>query len=94
MSEMGENEKNISNANAEEMSSFFNMISTEWQKSTRSRKKTSIQDYIWRGLIYFMVIVASMVFAFVVMRFSVIMDFFSRVFVILKPIIWGLIIAY
>ena len=94
MSEMGENEKNIANANAEEMRSFFNMISTEWQKSTRSRKKTSIQDYIWRGLIYFMVIVASMVFAFVVMRFSVIMDFFSRVFVILKPIIWGLIIAY
>ncbi len=52
------------------------------------------KKYLYWGMTAFLVIVASVLFYFIVSKFSVIGGAISRIVTILSPFIWGLVISY
>lgn len=60
----------------------------------RSRGPSKLRQQFGKGMTAFLVIAASIIFYFAFLRFSGISDVFEKIFHILKPIIYGLVIAY
>ncbi len=52
------------------------------------------KEYLKKGTVAFLVIAASILFFLCIYRFDVILGAFSKVFAVLEPVIFGLIIAY
>ncbi len=52
------------------------------------------REYIFKGITAFLVIAACVLFAFIVFKIDVIWGYVKKIFVVLSPVIFGLVIAY
>ncbi|MBQ3784253.1 MAG: AI-2E family transporter [Lachnospiraceae bacterium] len=64
------------------------------QQKSFTRRFTKLSSFKWQGIMWFLVIIASVSFGFMIYRFDSILDGFDRLINILKPIIVGVILAY
>ena len=55
---------------------------------------SKLRQQFGRGMTYFLVIAASIVFYFALLRLTNLSDVFTKIISVLKPILYGLVIAY
>ena len=60
----------------------------------RNKGPSKLRQQFGKGMTAFLVVAASIVFYFAFLRFNGISNIFEKIFQILKPIIYGLVIAY
>ena len=60
----------------------------------RGRGPSKLRQQFSRGMSYFLVIAASLIFYFVLLRLTNLSDGFLTVFGVLKPVVYGCVIAY
>ena len=87
-------ENNKSEEEQGQIEQFKSMFSEELKNNHKTKKQFSMQEIMWKGIIFFFVIIASFICAYIVMHFSNILTFAGKVTKILEPILCGFIIAY
>ncbi|MEG0228410.1 MAG: AI-2E family transporter, partial [Lachnospiraceae bacterium] len=55
---------------------------------------SKLRQHFTRGITSFLVVAACIAFYFLFLRFSIISNIFSKIFSILKPVVYGFVIAY
>ncbi|MEF9942106.1 MAG: AI-2E family transporter [Lachnospiraceae bacterium] len=86
---MENDEKNIKIEEPTEANSYYDK-----KPEIGRRGPSKIRQYFSKGMTYFLVVAASIVFYFAFLRFTNISNVFIKVFNVLKPILYGLVIAY
>ena len=90
MTEETANEK----TNEKENDEFEFLFTAEENEKFSYRFGKSLKEYMWRGVMTFLVIIASFAVVISILRFDQIMDGVRFILGILEPIIYGLVIAY
>ena len=90
MTEETANEK----TNEKENDEFEFLFTAEENEKFSYRFGKSLKEYMWRGVMAFLVIIASFAVVISILRFDQIMDGVRFILGILEPIIYGLVIAY